>query len=105
MNFVSIKTPSVRMTTAGQTIEFPDPLLGVVAANELLYGVANQPLKALGKSDRLFATARKRFLRRHAGLHRLIIPELDRTEFRLRRGEPRLYGSVCAAVAPCVSIA
>jgi hypothetical protein len=33
MNLVPIKTPSVRVTTAGQTIEFLDPLLGVVAAN------------------------------------------------------------------------
>src|ERR1019366_7873023 len=33
MNLVPIKTPSVRVTTAGQTIEFLDPLLGVVADN------------------------------------------------------------------------
>ena len=33
MNLVPIETPSVRVTTAGQTIEFLDPLLGVVAAN------------------------------------------------------------------------
>jgi hypothetical protein len=93
------------VTTAGQTIEFLNPLLGVVAANELSYEVANQPLKALGKSDRLFAAARKRFLRGHAGLHRLIIPELERTRFRLRRGESRLYGCDSSAAELCVSIA
>jgi hypothetical protein len=36
MNLVSIKAPSVRVTSAGETIEFLDALLDIIAVSQPL---------------------------------------------------------------------
>jgi hypothetical protein len=50
MNLVSVKEPSVGVTTAGKTLELLDASLGIVGASQFLQIVANQLIEALADS-------------------------------------------------------
>lgn len=104
MNFVSVKSPSVRVTSSREALEFLDAVLRTATAAHLSYGIANQPPETLAESGGLVANMRKKAFGGHAVFHRLIIRELERRGSP-RRGKPRLYTCGCSATALCVSIA
>jgi hypothetical protein len=61
MGFISVKTPSLRVPTARQTLKLLDAALGIVASSQFCRVIADHLVESLTESLGLLSSSRDKF--------------------------------------------